>query len=465
MNTKNQEQSRQSNNNERIIRNTVSMCPQCLKELPASLIEKSGSVYLSKNCQDCGLFQVRLSKKAADYEELDRYYFAVMDGDFSQRDYIIRLTEKCNLNCPICLASANDYTEEDDLKLEELLKFAEGRKRLKIDLMSAEPTLRDDLPEMIKKLKEQGHIAALHTNGIKLADREYLKTLVDAGMDEVHLQMDGFSEETNLALRGQPLTKIKLQALENLKKFNIATDLVMVIKPGLNEQEIPQMLKYAQENSFVRELFFLGFRSLGKARDADHENCYMPDDVIDIVEKHTGGEIQRKSVMQFQKLYFALLSLMGIKKCLYVQHYLIIRDKKRGLIHAKDFCNWDKVEKHLDKLKNIPRKKKLGRFLWFLGLCFKMLSVNTISAALDIIRMKFALWLGFDLSGLGGKTLIIGYITACDPFIYDKMVAKYCGKGELAADIGLHESGADANVNRERHWLKKTEKLQKQKTV
>ncbi len=438
----------------KIYRKTESMCPSCLKDLPATLESRESGVYLCKECPDCGRFEVRLSKHAWYYEELDRYFFSVMDGDFPQRDYLIRLTERCNLNCPICLASAND-NDEDDLKMEELLKFSANKKKVKIDLISAEPTLRKDLPEMIKKLKEQGHIVALHTNGIRLKDREYVKTLVEAGMDEVHLQMDGFEEKTHITLRGEPLTDIKMQALKNLEEFNFATDLVMVIMPGLNEHEVPAMMKYAKEHSFVRELFFLGFRSLGKARDAQHDKCYLPDDTIDIVENATNGEIDRKSVMRFQKLYFAMLSLMGIKKCLYVQHYLLFRDGKNNLIHAKDLCNWEETEKHLDKLSHIPRSNVLGRFFWFIGLGFKMLSINTIKVAWDVLKMKMHLWSGFDLSKLTGQTLILGYITACDPFIYDKQVAKFCGKGELATDIGLHESGSDANVEREKYWQNK----------
>ncbi len=441
---------------DKVIRETKSMCPVCLRDLDAKIVERETGVFLVKECPQCGHFEVRLSKHPWYYAELDRYFFKVMDGEFRQRDYLIRLTERCNLNCPICLASANDNVE-DDLPLEDLLKFANQKRRLKIDLMAAEPTLREDLPEMIRKLKKMGHIVALHTNGLKLANREYVKELVEAGLDEVHLQMDGFEDETYIALRGRPLAEIKLKALENLKEFNIATDLVMVIMPGLNEHEVPAMFEYAKKNDFVRELFFLGFRSLGRAREADHDKCYMPDDTIDIVEEQTKGAIDRKSVFRFQKLYFAMLSLLGIRKCLYVQHYLLLRDKKKGFIHAKDWCNWDEVEKHLDKLPNIPRKNVLGRIWWFLGLCFKMFSINTLRVAWDILKMR--IWSGFDLSSMAGKTLILGYITACDPFIYDEMVAKYCGKGEVATDIGIHESGALANVTRERYWKEKREKM------
>ncbi|MCD4782929.1 MAG: radical SAM protein [Candidatus Eremiobacteraeota bacterium] len=441
---------------ERVIRETRGMCPTCLKSLPARVIVKDDGVYLSRNCPDCGRCDTRLSKHAWYYEELDKYFFSVMDGDFKQRDYIIRLTERCNLNCPICLASAN-ANPDNDLKMEDLLKFTDQGRKLKIDLMSAEPTVREDLPEMMRRLKKQGHIIALHTNGIKLADREYLKTLIDAGMDEVHLQLDGFEDKTYEVLRGKPLSKVKMKALENLEEFNIATDLVMVIAPDLNEHEVPAMLEYAKKHPFVRELFFLGLRSLGYARETGHDKCYLPDDTIEIVEQYTNGEIDRKSVQRFQKLYFALLSLLGIRKCLYVQHYLLIRDKKGDFIHAKDLFDWKKVEEHLDRLPGIPRRNVPGRFWWFLGLGWKMLSINTLKVAWDVVKMKLRLLKGFDLSKLSNQTLILGYITACDPFIFDEMLAKYCGKGELATDIGQHESGAVANVTREKYWKEKTD--------
>ena len=68
------------------------------------------------------------------------------------------------------------------------------------------------------------------------------------------------------------------------------------------------------------------------------------------------------------------------------------------------------------------------------------------------------IWSGFDLSATTGKNLIIGYITACDPYIWDRDVARFCGKGEIASDVGIHESGADANVDRERFWKERQDK-------
>jgi hypothetical protein len=203
----------------------------------------------------------------------------------------------------------------------------------------------------------------------------------------------------------------------------------------------------------VRELFFLGLRSLGAARQTGHEACYTPDDLIDIVEEKTGGRLARKDILPFQKLYFSALSLLGIQKCLYVQHYLLLRDNRGSFTTASQWLDWEKIDAHLDKLPGIPAENLWGRLTWLLQLGGMGLSLRAWQAAWDLAKMR--IWSGFDLSATSGKTLVIGYITACDPYIYDSMVARYCGKGEVASDVGIHQSGADANIQRERYWKEK----------
>jgi sulfatase maturation enzyme AslB (radical SAM superfamily) len=434
-----------------ILRKTKSVCQVCLKEVEAQLQEKQGEVFLVKNCLEHANVDVRLSSHADYYIPLDKFYFSVMTHELPQRDYLVRLTEKCNLKCPICLASSDEFARPD-YTLEEFKAFLATKKRkLKIDLISAEPTLREDLPEFFKAAKAGGHIVALHTNGIKLANFNYLKSLKDAGMDEVHLQFDGFSDETNIKLRGQPLAKIKMQALENLQKLDIATDIVMVVAPGVNEAEIAPMLEFCASRLFIKELFFLGLRSLGRARDTQHSGCLMPDEVIDLVEAASKGMVKRFNIMRFQKLYFALLSLLKVRKCFYVQHYILLR-KANKYAFLEELFDWDKVDKHLDKLPGLSGS--FSRAWWLLGLVAKVLTFKSFTFVLAFIKLKVRLWLGFDISKISGSTLLLGFITACDPFIMDYDIARYCGKGEISTDVKYEDSGAWANIKRERLWLK-----------
>ncbi len=404
---------------ETLIRRTWSVCPECLEELPARVVEDRGMVFLRKDCPEHGTSECLLSRHAWYYEALDRYFFAVMPEEVPQRDYLIRVNERCNLKCPICLASAV-------------------------------PTLRKDLPEILRAIKSRGHISSLHTNGVRLADREYLRTLKNAGLDEVFLQMDGFDDQAYLKIRGARLTQTKIRVLENLEAEGVATSLVMVVMPGCNEAEIPKVLDYAATRPFIREVMFLGTRALGYFRGSDE--LLMPDQVIDLVEDLCGGLCPRPEVFRFQKLYFALLSLLGVRKCLYVQHYLLIRDGG-GFANLDRFINWAKVEPVLDELPHTPRTS-LARLAWLFRLGLALLSPKTLRLLPDFLSLFLRLKFGWRLRRLPFRPLLIGYITACDPVNLDRRVGHYCGKGELAMDLGLHESGSEANIERERMWAR-----------
>ncbi len=164
----------------RVVRETRGTCPVCIEMVDARVIVDEGKVFLEKNCPEHGIKRAFLSNHPDYYVELMEAFFELMPGSYPQRDYILRLTARCNMKCPICLASADDY-QERDMTLEEVREFIDQPRRLKLDLMGAEPTLWPDLETVIRESKEKGHINALHSNGIRLLDEDYLKRLIDAG--------------------------------------------------------------------------------------------------------------------------------------------------------------------------------------------------------------------------------------------------------------------------------------------
>jgi radical SAM protein with 4Fe4S-binding SPASM domain len=65
-----------------------------------------------------------------------------------------------------------------------------------------EPTLRDDLPTLIAYAEEKGQITGLNTNGRRLADRAYLQSLVDAGLDHVQITLESRVEAVHDSVVG-----------------------------------------------------------------------------------------------------------------------------------------------------------------------------------------------------------------------------------------------------------------------
>jgi pyruvate-formate lyase-activating enzyme len=440
-----------------VLRSTSGRCSTCLKEVPASVVVDANEARLEKHCPEHGLTTQLLSHAPEYWRDLDRYYFLVNGENYRQRDFIVRMTERCNLACPICLAKAN--TEDTpDLDLSGLEKLLSERRGIKLDLMAAEPTIRKDLEEWVRRVKATGNIAALHTNGIRLADPAFARRMKDCGVDEVFLQFDGFDDEANTVLRGRPVLETRLAALRNLREVGLATSLIVVIARGLNEEQVGRTFEFAlqPENDHIREVFFLGLRVLGSARDDMRGGQgrftgmdMMPDETLDLLCAQQPA-IRRDDVRRFNKLYFALISAFKVKKCLYVQHYLVARDGRGGYRSFADLSNLSALEEAAetyarDRL-GWPRVAR-ARFLAALGR--QCLTPGMARLVGDFARMQLLLKAGMNLGKVPRRMLILGFITACDPQNFDAAVAVNCGKGELSVDVGFQESGAVANVTRE----------------
>ncbi len=435
--------------NERVLRDSTGTCPTCVKRVPARVLVADGEVLLEKNCPEHGAKRVLLSKHPRYYAELMEFFHAVMPESLPQRDYILRLTNRCNMQCPICLASSDEY-DESDLTLDQLRMFmAEKGKRMKLDLMGTEPTLRPDLDQIIALAKREGHITALHTNGINIADPERLRPLVEAGLDEVHLQFDGFEDEHDMVLRGQPMAATRQKVLASLKQFGVATDLVVTILRGLNEDQMEKVLDYAAGEPFIKEVFYLGCRILGRATEQFADQSVAPDELIDDLEERTKGAINREDIRIFQKIYFSLLAAFKVRKCLYIHHYIVLRTDD-GWRPVSDFIDLPYLEPHLDRMPALLKKSRAAAlsYLGFHGVRAVMRKKGYPLLA-DGLILNLMLMLGFDLSQIRRKLILIGFITACDPWMHDQEISDNCGKGELSNDEGLQESGADANVARE----------------
>jgi uncharacterized radical SAM superfamily Fe-S cluster-containing enzyme len=434
---------------ERIHRKTRGVCHRCIQWIDAVVIEREGKVFLKKHCPQHGVMEAKLSGHPWYHLQLDRFYFDLIKEEYPQRDYIIRLTERCNLKCPICLAKANTL-QTPDLKMSRLLNYLRTKRRLKVDLMSAEPTMRKDLPTIINTVSRLGHISALHTNGIKIADRECLKDIVSGGVGEVFLQFDGMDEEIYQKIRGQRLLEKKMKALNNLMVLKIPTSLICTIVKDINDNCIEQMLKLGCENEHVKEILFLGCRWLGSQADDAQSICLTPDEIIDMIEQQTKGMINRRDVFDFQRSYFTALSIFKVRKCLYVQHYIIV--KQNGEYRPiSDFLDLERMGRRLNLYRKALKRHHPAIHLPLLALAL-LGSFNRDAPFMfgDLLKIALLLKRGFALQGSPSKFILLGFITACDPLIFDWQVAKNCGKGEISSDLGFHNSGAVANILRER---------------
>lgn len=108
----------------------------------------------------------------------------------------LAITYRCNNACAHCYnARSRNYPE---LSTEEWFKILDDLWKIGIPhivFTGGEPTLRDDLPELIRHAEVNGQITGINTNGRKLKDKEYLQKLVDAGLDHVQITFESHVPE------------------------------------------------------------------------------------------------------------------------------------------------------------------------------------------------------------------------------------------------------------------------------
>ncbi len=251
---------------------TESVCPVCLKKIPAKRVKRGQAVYMEKSCPDHGDYEVEVWGGHLPYEDWNRIkepstpinpattvehgcpFDCGLCPDHQQHSccVLLEVTDRCNLGCPICFASSGD--EENDPPLDELLDTLEDLLTrggpLNIQLSGGEPTVRDDIPQLIIKGKEMGHpFFQLNTNGIRLAEEDnYAKFLAEAGLDCVFLQFDGVTDEVYREIRGRDLFQTKKEAIEACREAGIGVVLVPTLKDGTNTNQVGDILRFAAAN-------------------------------------------------------------------------------------------------------------------------------------------------------------------------------------------------------------------------
>ena len=267
----------------------------------------SGRVYFVKECPEHGMFRTTVAENAADYIEWVRNPVVnipperpLTKGDPADSEcplhcgtcenhlqtaccVLIDLTDRCNQHCPYCFAKAEEDAdrsseptlEEIEAKYDLLLELGEERP-FNIQLSGGEPTVRDDLPEIIKMARDKGfEYVQINTNGRKLALVDgYAKTLKDAGATVIFMQFDGTRDDIYMKLRGEPLFEIKKKAIRNCEKAGLAVTLVPTMVEGVNMDNIGEMMDFLIENvNVVKGIHFQPVSFFGRHPEKVSDGC------------------------------------------------------------------------------------------------------------------------------------------------------------------------------------------------
>ncbi len=283
-------------------------CNKCGELVPAGPVSRDGAVYLHKECRDCGPTETLISSSADIYfhkRELDQGYDYVGCGvqciecpnANTPNIVFVDLTNRCNLNCLCCIANIPSMGFRFDPPREYFERVFEHLGKMEpppsVQLFGGEPTVRDDLFDLIALARENGLHARVVTNGLKLADPDYCRRLVDTRAT-ILLSFDGLNPETYRVLRGDAsMLDKKLKALENLGQTRKPKVVIMsLVAKGLNDTYIAEMIqKVHDEWPFVRSIQFIPLTHTWDSDALDYEpERITPDDVEIIIDQAFPGQ-------------------------------------------------------------------------------------------------------------------------------------------------------------------------------
>ncbi len=405
----------------KIFEETKSVCPKCLKDIDAQIVEDNGSVYMEKNCAEHGPFKTLISKYSWYYKGLNQFYNMLSPQGHPFEENIIENFQifpitKCNLSCKICYSASDSIGETIPIeKIESMIKSIKKAHR-RISILGGEPTLREDLSGIIKIIRKYGHDMLLFTHGLRFLDVEYLRKLKKSGLRHVGVWVDSLRDDTVYEkIRGASLLDKKNQVLQNLKTADMATRLVMVLVRGINEKDIQDLADFSRGNKFVHALNIRSYSTLGRKEFSEAEEFCM-DELVEVVSRQTKGLVNLDEFFLFQKMvYIIKLLFVNQPVCWQDQSIYIPRQKSKKI---RDVFVPRNFGLHLNEFEKIYKDSPGAAKKYFLKKMFKVVVQNPV----------FSYWLGASkLFRNRSQYIELSFLRFYTPYTYDyNQISRRC---------------------------------------
>ena len=298
---------------------TESLCPVCLRRIPARREITGDDGFLVKQCPEHGPFRARFWHGPPGLAGWNRpkvpgapppRQTATGQGcpfdcglcpDHNQHTctVVFEVTGRCNLGCPVCFAGSGREAPPDP----DLTALAGRFERAfaatgpaNVQLSGGEPTVRADLPQIAALARRAGYaFIQVNTNGLALAeDPDLARRLADGGVDSVFLQCDGVSDDVHRTLRGRALHRRKLAAMDRCAAAGIGVVLVPTVVKGVNDGQIGDLLRLAASRApAVRGIHFQPAGSFGRYPWAVADDArYTLPELMTALETQSGGMVR-----------------------------------------------------------------------------------------------------------------------------------------------------------------------------
>lgn len=170
----------------------------------------------------------------------------------------ISLTQECNFRCFFCHREGQRFLAANEMtpgEIERLVRIASRFGIRKVKLTGGEPTVREDILEIVRRIKPYVIDLSMTTNGSRL--KELAKPLAKAGLDRVNISLHSLKPDVYRRITGVDMLETVLEGIEEAVKYLSPVKLNMTVMRGLNDGEIWDMVKFAAKTGAILQLIEL----------------------------------------------------------------------------------------------------------------------------------------------------------------------------------------------------------------
>ncbi len=455
-----------------ILRVTESLCPLCADEekfdqmrIPAIVYENAGEVKLIKECSEHGITKEKYWEDYDMYQEAKKWAdkgvrilnpnVALLEEKIICPSHCglcvkhkshtglgnVVVTNRCDLSCWYCFFYAKEdepiYEPSQD-QIRMMLRRMRNEKPVganAVQITGGEPTIRDDIIDVIKIAREEGyeHIQ-LNTNSVRAAfDPDFPKRVREAGSNVIYTSFDGPTPRSN------PKNFWEVPAaLENYKKAPLGVVLVPTVIGGINDHYLGDIIKFGLSNiDSVRAVNFQPVSLVGRMPDRmrEKQRVTIPG-CIKKIEQQTDGMIGREdffTVPSTTKVSNFVEALKGKDMYKLSIHfacgmgtYIFKEDDK--VIPITRFIDVRGMFEYMGELgdemkgssfKRLKKVESVSRLLFNLG---KFVDYEKAPKDFKLKDMVYNAFTDGDYHGLKAfhyKSMFVGFMHFMDPYTYD----------------------------------------------
>lgn len=259
------------------IHDTVSLCNQCYRHIPATVSEKDGKIVMEKTCPEHGVQHSIVEIDTEFYYGLEHYRDI---ESFNQ--VLFEASDRCQLNCPHCYHLPDNKIQDRPISdvIAQLDQFPRDCAPM---LAGAEATLRPDFIELCQEIDKLNFVRQeVLSNGLRFADKKFTQDCYDAGLKTMCFGLN------HPSYQGDAVHNKQLRALDTLIEYNFDIGYVGYTIESLDHLEFIldeiQKINHPKINHFrIRCGSFIG-------RSNDKQRSYLSN-LVKEVQRLTNNEV------------------------------------------------------------------------------------------------------------------------------------------------------------------------------